>query len=100
MPRSRKSRIKKMTQAELNKAAELLHEAEQQNLTDCQNEVEAILRKRGVIMIPQFVFRGMETLPQILFLPKSALQNKTTPLAVIPAQEEEPKEESEKESIE
>ena len=78
MTRSRKSRAKKMTQAQLNKAAELLHEAEQQNLTECQDEVEAILRKRGVIMIPQFVFRGMETLPQILFLSKSALQNKSS----------------------
>ncbi len=90
MTRSRNSRKPKaMSQIELVKASELLHEAEQQNLNEGQAEIEAILRTRGILMIPQFVFRGTEQIPQILFLPKSALQNQATPPATLPAQEEE-----------
>ncbi len=91
MTRSRKSRKPKaMSQAELTKAAELLRVAEQKNVEDGQTEVEAILARRNLTMMPQIVHRGLDTIAQIIFLPKKPQTVQTSPLQV-PEQPDEEK---------
>ena len=83
MPRSRKSRKPKaMSQTELTKAAELLYAAEQKNIEEGQIEVEAILKRRGLTMMPQIVHRGLDTIAQIIFLPKGPQTIQSSPLQV------------------
>ena len=82
-----------MSQAELAKAQELLRSAEQQNVEDGQAEIEAILTKRGLTMVPQIVHRGLETIAQIIFLPQKPQTVQTSPLQVSrQLDEEEPTE--------
>ncbi len=94
MSRSRKSRakpkVKVMSQAELDKAAELLHKADQQNLEDGQAEVEAVLKKRKLTMLPQIVLRGDRQIAMIIFMPASSDQAQPFPV---------PQEKLEEESI-
>jgi hypothetical protein len=65
MSRSAKSKA----EAEVAKAAELLREAQKQNLDEGQSEIEAILKKRGITMHPQIILRGGEQIEQIIFIP-------------------------------
>ena len=83
MSRSRESRKPKetrMTAAELEKASELLREAEQQNLTDGQNEIEAILKRRNITMFPQIILRGGKQIEQIVFVPAPPVSTKPLPI--------------------
>ena len=82
-----------MSQTELAKAQELLRVAEQENIEAGQDEVEAILAKRNLTMMPQIVHRGLDTIAQIIFLPQKPQAVQTSPLQV-PRQpnEEEPTE--------
>ena len=90
MPRSRKSRKPKaMSQTELTKAAELLQVAEQANIEAGQAEVEAILAKRGLTIMPQIVHRGLDTIAQIIFLPQKPQAVQTSPLQVSKQPDEE-----------
>ncbi len=94
MSRSRKSRKPKaMSQAELAKAQKLLEAAEQENVEAGQAEVEAILTKRGLTIMPQIVHRGLDTIAQIIFLPKNPRTIQSSPLQV-------PKQSDEEESAE
>lgn len=90
MPRSRKSRKPKaMSQAELIKATELLKVAEQENVEAGQAEVEAVLARRGLIIMPQIVHRGLDTIAQIIFLPKDPRTIQSSPLQVSKQLDEE-----------
>ena len=71
-----------MSQIELAKATELLKITEQKNVEDGQFEVEAILTKRNLMMMPQIVHRGLDTIAQIIFLPKSPQTVQSSPLQV------------------
>jgi len=71
-----------MSQTELTKAAELLYAAEQKNIEEGQIEVEAILKRRGLTMMPQIVHRGLDTIAQIIFLPQKSQPAQTSPLQV------------------
>ncbi len=92
MSRSRKLRakpkVKVMSQAELDKAAELLHKADQQNLEDGQAEVEAVLKKRKLVMLPQIVLRGERQIAMIIFIPASSDQAHPLPVPQEKSEEE------------
>ena len=76
-----------MTAGELGKAAELLKQAEQENLEAGQAEVEAILKRRNITMFPQIVLRGGKQIEQIIFVP--APQQPTKPLPISQPEPEE-----------
>ena len=78
-----------MSQTELAKAAELLKVAEQKNVEDGQTEIEAILAKRNLTMMPQIVHRGLDTIAQIIFLPKKPQTVQSSPLQVPEQSDEE-----------
>ncbi len=92
MTRSRKSRakpkMKVMSQAELKKAADLLHIAEQQNLADGQEEIEVILKKRKITMLPQLILRGERQIAMIIFVPVSSDQAQPLPIPQEKSEEE------------
>ncbi len=77
-----------MSQAELDKAAELLHKADQQNLEDGQAEVEAVLKKRKLVMLPQIVLRGERQIAMIIFIPASSDQAQPLPVPQEKSEEE------------
>ena len=54
------------------------------------NQLEAILAKRNLTMMPQIVHRGLDTIAQIIFLPKGPQTIQTSPLQ-IPRQSDEEK---------